>query len=49
MRAQRLHLFPYLKDLQLDHKLYEGKDYVSLAFWGIAKIKNSALHIVSAE
>lgn len=47
--ARKLHLFPYWKDPQLDYKLYESKYHVSLAFWGIAKIKNSALHIVSAE
>lgn len=39
----------YLKDLQLDYKLYEGKDCVRLALWGVTKIKNSALIIVRAE
>lgn len=49
MHALKLHLFLYLKDLPLGYKLYEGKDCVNLAFWGITKIKNSALHVVSAE
>lgn len=49
IHVQEVHLFLYLKDLQLGYKLYEGKDCVSLAFWGVTKIKNSALHVVSAE
>lgn len=49
VHVQKLHLFLYLKDLQLGYKLFEGKNCVSLAFWGVTKIKDSALHIVSAE
>lgn len=49
VRAWKLHLCLYLKDLQLACKVYEGKDCVSLALWGITKVKESVLHIVSAE